>query len=242
MRGTGREGEGVALVQGDLPSVFPDSRQTLSTTGLPASSTGSWARSHRQTADVVQEYPACLRIIAGADRQAVLLEVVHVLDDHDYSRDEEEKGHGRQDLDGGPPERHGGDGEGDEEGNHSVSSPARGGATLVAQASRRVGYCLLHRSVYDVCHHWTFIWIRFRCSARSMGQHRPCFLCMQFASGVRDSVDSLASSLDTVLDQQVAGSLARLNFRLLMLILFPRRREPRHFGVADVQSRYVTCK
>ena len=68
------------------------------------------------------------------------------------------------------------------------------------------------------------------------------FLCMQFASGVRDSVDSLASSLDTVLDQQVAGSLARLNFRLLMLILFPRRGEPRHFGVADVQSRYVTCK
>ena len=78
--------------------------------------------------------------LCGADRQAVLPEVVHVLDDHDHSRRDEEEGRGRQNLDGGPPERHGGDGEGDEEGNHSVSSPARGDATLLAPASRWFSY------------------------------------------------------------------------------------------------------
>src|SRR6478672_5393423 len=68
-----------------------------------------------------------MTLTACSAPRAVLPEVVHVLDDHDHSRGEEEEGRGGQDLDGGPPERHGGDGEGDEEENHSVSSPARGG-------------------------------------------------------------------------------------------------------------------
>jgi hypothetical protein len=69
------------------------------------------------------------------------------MDDRDHPRGEEEEGHGGQDLDGGPPERHGGDGEGDEERGHAVSSPARGG---LPSALEQVGFC----------HHWTFIWIR----------------------------------------------------------------------------------
>ena len=35
-----------------------------------------------------------------------------------------------------------------------------GGAALVHGHRGGVGYCLLHRSGYDVCHHWTFVWIR----------------------------------------------------------------------------------
>lgn len=48
-------------------------------------------------------------------RQAALPEVVEILDDHDHSRDDQEDGHGHQDFQRDSPERHTGDGEGDEE-------------------------------------------------------------------------------------------------------------------------------
>jgi|HubBroStandDraft_2_1064218.scaffolds.fasta_scaffold55535_3 hypothetical protein len=61
-----------------------------------------------------------------------LLDVLHVLDDHDDSRDDQEERYGRQDLHCDFPERQAGDGERDEERDHFVSSPASGGMVIGA--------------------------------------------------------------------------------------------------------------
>jgi len=59
-----------------------------------------------------------------------LPDVMHVLDDHDDSRDEQEERYGGQELHCDFPERHAGDGERDEERDHFVSSPASGGMVI----------------------------------------------------------------------------------------------------------------
>jgi hypothetical protein len=162
--------------------------------------------------------------LCGAGRQAVLPDVVHVLDDHDRSRDEQEEGRGRQDLDGRPPERHGGDGEGDEEGNHSVSSPARGGARLVAQPRGGAGYCLLCRSGYDVRHHWTFIWIRVPVLGTVDGPTSAVLFCAcSSLVGSECLLIRWCPPLGSLLGQQVCWRLSPAKFSFAYAYIVPER-------------------
>lgn len=149
-----------------------------------------------------------------AGRQVVLPEVVHVVDDRDHSRGEEEEGRGGQDLDGGPPERHGGDGKGDEEGNHSVSSPARGSLSSPLERVQYVPPLGL-------------IWIRVSGARHgrwaNIGRAFCVYsLCMQFARGVRASVDSPASSrLGSALGRRVRRRLSPAEFSFAYAYIVP---------------------
>lgn len=142
-----------------------------------------------------------------AGRQAVLPDVVQVMDDRDHPRGEEEEGRGRQDLDGGPPERHGGDGEGDEEGNHFgfLTGPWRLGSRSTGLAA---GSAIAFSTGAGTMFATTGPLSGFGSGARhgrwaNIGR---AFLCMQFAGGVRVSVDSLVSS--PRFGVRPAGSLA----------------------------------
>jgi hypothetical protein len=93
--------------------------------------------------------------LAGVGRQADLPHVVQVLDDHDDSRDQQEERHGRQDLRCDSPERHASDRDRDEESDHSMSSPARGGTVIEALR----GVLSSPRSGYDIWQPLDLIWI-----------------------------------------------------------------------------------
>jgi hypothetical protein len=154
---------------------------------------------------------------AGADRQAGLPEVMHVLDDHDDSRDNQEDRRSGQELYCDFPERDARDGERDEERDHVSSSPDRGGAAIEARAGvvpfppERVR-CRATTGPY--------LDSEFRCLARSMGQHRPCFLLMQLTYGaglapprVASSVRSPRSSFRLPSGRQGFRQLSGLTFR-----------------------------
>jgi hypothetical protein len=81
----------------------------------------------------------------------------------------------------------------------------------------------------------------FRCLARSMGQHRPCFLLMQLTYGVGvlasacDAFDELrqGSSFRPVERPQRFPAAKWANFLLVHTLLFSLCTQPRHRDAAD---------